>query len=273
MDLNKSGDLNLFIKSGLYIFSKVLIHVTIISIATFVHFQLEHDLRIVNSWIVENRWPMAFLVKFLVVSIFVSVGIWNTTKSEVIRKLRSLFIGGPGLGVLWLFLLLSLLLYLNFFSSSQFQILNFSVLNFSMLTGYFLLDTLVFHFLKRPKNETGRILTILLLMGLNCFYLQIADLFQTYFVAAYIIVYGVSLYFVFNPKIPSSFVLALALGSLAPFNAILGEEVLDVFSSEMPVLHLFYFISIGFCSIFFVKATQLASLQKSLMRQFFSKRS
>ncbi|EQC49051.1 hypothetical protein M899_2762 [Bacteriovorax sp. BSW11_IV] len=102
-----------FLLFGMYLVGMWLVHLALVSLVTFFHLQLDHNFSVIDNWLNDQSWGIAFVTKLVTLVISLNfINIWSTSRKPFVDLIKGHH-SGPVKSV-WaycLFILLFMLVY------------------------------------------------------------------------------------------------------------------------------------------------------------------
>jgi hypothetical protein len=267
MNQEKKEYLNI-LKIGSISILSIFFYIAAISIFTFFHFHLSHDMFTINSWITENKWGILFLIKFLVWGVVIY---WKSTTQPtagLFRRFRVFFFGSFDsffAGLLNIFAIIFFIYY------EGVDVFNFDFRIFILMSFFYISDVVVFLLFEATEMKKAYLLTLIgVLSVFNGLYLHVVELFDGSFLMCYLLAFGAGLFVVFSKRVHKSMIfsigvfgLALFVGlSYSPFKS--NQYLVELSSSKLNTVILF--LSLAVANYFFIslRSSRLSRLNERI---------
>ncbi|GEM_PF-4452927 len=208
------------------------VHMFVVSIASFIHFLLEHDLRIIEDWITDQGWQIIIISKVLaLIPIYIWFEFKNDSKNFLISKMSS-GINTPDIeAVVLIIAAFTLTLLFNVISSNNtFTDINFFRFSISYLgtVVFILTDFIIIHAFNfvMPISQRHYIVGCLLLPAITQIATIIIFPYCTNFNAS--IYLNLSMVLLLTKTATASWgnSLLFVLACIGPFASFLGTDIL-----------------------------------------------
>lgn len=244
----------------------IFFYVVCISIFTFFHFHLSHDMFTINSWISESKWEILFLIKGFV---WFSVIYWKSMTQPargVLRQFRTLWKGSIDSLFASLLNIFAIVFFVYYEGANVFD---FDFFVFVLVSIYFILDVIVFFLFEVEINDKLKLASIVgALSLLNGIYLHVIEMFEPGFIVCYIFAFAAGLSVVFTKRVNKSMIFSIGVFGVALFIGLTNSNensrgfLIELTSSKLNTLILF--LSLAVANYFFVvlKTARLRKLNE-----------
>jgi hypothetical protein len=247
VNLRKYPESYLYVAMFVYLILVWIIHLGIVSVVNFFHFQLEHNLAIIEKWMSSNAWQVILLSKFLALLTCIKYFSIHLDDRRPFRKLIKKGLKAPNHVFFAIILLVySIVFYFSFDGASQETIDKsvFSVLSYLAQFSFYSIDLVFIYLLTNhikikgvSLSEARLVLAQIFLSGIiilfsNKTYLYVEH-FYPVFIFNFIIALRLMIYQKLNWTLPLLYLLscgvplviflqldpvALEAGNLQPLN-------------------------------------------------------
>lgn len=265
MNREQKEYLNIF-KVGSISLLSIFFYILAVSVFTFFHFHLSHDMFTINSWITENKWEILFLIKFLV---WGSVIYWKSTTQPamgLLRRYRVFFLGSIDsvfAAILNIFAIVFFVYY------EGVDIFNFDVRVFLLMSIFYILDVVVFLLFEAEEMNKSYLFTLVAVLSFfNGLYLYVVEFFESSFLMCYMLTFAAGLFVVFTRRVHKSMVFSIGIFGLALFTGLSysplksNQYLVELNASKLNTIILF--ISLAVANYFFIslRSSRLSRLNE-----------
>ena len=235
--------------------ASILFYVILISIFAFVHFHLNHDMFTINSWIGVNKWPILFLIKFLVMG-FVTFWMVNVGSFAVrFKKLRLFFRGNIDAFFFLVFQVLAIFFFLNF---EQVDSFDFNFITYLYVSFFYLLDVSLFFFIVEEYESFIKKLFIMLPVSIiNGMFLTFSEVFSPSLLFCYLLSFVGGLFILMTKGVHKSLILFSSFSGISLLSGLsLSTEANTKYLVSISLSDLntsLFFISLTLSNFYFVK--------------------
>lgn len=242
----------------------LVVYILLISIFTFFHLHLNHDLFTINTWMTEYKWEVLFFVKALLWVSYLSWKMATNPTKGLFRKLRLLLVGVFDSFLASLVNILGIGFFIYFEGLS---LMEFDLNVFLLMSFYYLFDVSLYIFFNSENISKISLFGIVLVTSfLNGVFLNVAELLEPALLVCYLLTFGAGMVVILMNRVQKSLLFSFGVCGLALFTALTYSNTLsDIYMIELDVSKinmLILFLSLAISNYFFVilRSTRLQVL-------------
>lgn len=254
-----------FLLYGMYLLGMWLIHLSIISLVTFFHLQLNHNFSVIDNWINDQSWGIVFITKMLTLVISLNfINIWSSSRRPFYDLIKKDHIG-PSLRV-WAYCLF-IFLFMLFYGRPIINPLgHISLLNiFTSIVGttlFFASDVFIILTLEDlyPVKMKERHIQVVMYSVMSFLFVKNVFVYTDGFDFSYLILNLILFFLIFFKSVGWRTVIPFLLFIAIPHFSLFGKDPFWkgeysplIYKWPIESVHYFVILSVLFCYTLYVK--------------------